>query len=357
MRIAVFHTATILSSWTVLTIPDELRGMGHEVFDGSIPVDGNGAVLNTLTPQQFEGYRAAMPSLAQLDSCDLVLVYGPEYVGRWLNSLYGLEGWRNLRCGLKAACYLETSREAGRDFQYELYRDGYDVHFYPARGDVERLGGLPSPPCVDTRMFCPQYPERLVSGGPLNEKNYAAGFVGSIYPKRAAFLSRLLPLLEGVEFRAGSVVARDLGGELPELWTQLLVKNIRQMGIHVALPSNNAHMTVSRPFETLACGTFLLTYRTPDDFFIDGEHCRFYDPDRPEELARLIRYYSAHREEREAIARAGCVYVRGRFSRENVLAGLLETCRQHSEMRARRLTEGGRGTPSGLCPEATGLIA
>jgi len=329
MRIAVFHTATILSSWTVLTAADEFRRMGHEVFEGSIPVDANGAVLNTLTQEQFEYYRAAMPTPAQLDGCDLVLVFGPEYVGNWLNSLYGEQGWRNLRCGVKAACYLETSREAGRDFRYERYRDGYDLHFYPARSDVERFGGIQSQPCIDTRMFSPDHPAALDSGGALNEKKYEAGFVGSIYPKRAEFLTRLLPLLNGLDFRAGYVVARDLSGELPRLWTELLVNNIRQLRIHVGLPSNNVHMTVSRPFETLACGTFLLTYRTSDSFFADGEHCRFYDPDRPEELAGLIRYYSTHAEEREEIARSGCRYVRRMFSREKRLAELLERCQQY----------------------------
>jgi len=329
MRIAVFHTATILSSWTLLTAAEEFRRLGHEVFEGSIPVDVNGAVLNRLTQQQFEGYRAGMPTLAQLNSCDLVLVYGPEYVGNWLGSLYGENGWRNLRCGVRAASYLETSQEAGRDFRYELYREWFDVHFYPARRDVERFRGLLSQPCVDTRVFCPQHPEALDRGGALNEKCYEAGFVGSIYPKRAAFLNQLLPLLEGVDFRAGYVIARDLGGELPVLWTELLVRNLRQLRIHVGLPSNNVHMTVSRPFETLASGTFMLTYRTSDDYFIDGEHCRFYDPDRPEELAALIRYYSTHPEEREEIARAGCLYVRRMFSREKKFAELLETCMRH----------------------------
>lgn len=329
MRIAFFHTSTILSSWAVLTLPDEFRRIGHHVFDAGIPVDAHGAVLNHLTQQQFEAYRAAMPTPEQLDSCDLVLVYGPEYVGNWLNSLYGEIRWRNLRCGVKAGCYLETSQEAGRDFRYELYRGWYDLHFYPARSDVERFGGLQAQPFVDTRMFCPQHPAALASGGALNDKQYEAGFVGSMYPKRAAFLTQLLPLLDGVDFRAGYVVARDLGGELPRLWTELLVRNIRQLRIHVALPSNNVRMTVSRPFETLACGTFLLTYRTADEFFIDGEHCRFYDPGRPDELAQLIRYYSAHPEEREEMARAGCLYVRSTFSREKLLADLLATCMQH----------------------------
>lgn len=329
MRLAVFHTATILSSWTVLTASDEFRRMGHEVLEGSIPVDANGAVLNNVSREQFAAVRAAMPTAEQLDACDLVLVFGPEYVGRWLNSLYGIDRWRRLRCGARTALYLETSQEAGRNFGYERYRDWYDLHFYPARGDVERFGGFLSPPCVDTRMFCPRNPAAPGSGGALNEKRYDAGFVGSIYPKRAAFLSQLLPLLDGVDFRTGYVVARDLSGELPALWTRLLVENIRQMGIHVALPSNNVHMTVSRPFETLACGTFLLTYRTQDNFFTDGEHCRFYDPERPEELAELIRYYVGHPEEREEIARAGCLNVRAAFSREKKLSELLETCLRH----------------------------
>jgi hypothetical protein len=31
-------------------------------------------------------------------------------------------------------------------------------------------------------------------------------------------------------------------------------------------------------------------------------HCRIYDPEKPQELADLIRYYIAHEDERESIA-------------------------------------------------------
>jgi len=187
---------------------------------------------------------------------------------------------------------------------------GSALHYFPDRADANRLGGRDIKGSVDVRMFRPcergTLPEHICDQACYSQrmaaKKYEAAFVGSLYPKRTEFLYKLLPLLPEVEFYANGVTVRDLGGECQREWAELLVKNIRQIKVHVALPSNNMTMMVSRPFETLACGTFLLNYDTPDNPFRDGVHCRIYDPEKPQELADLIRYYIAHEDERESIA-------------------------------------------------------
>jgi len=84
-------------------------------------------------------------------------------------------------------------------------------------------------------------------------------------------------------------------------------------------------MMVARPFETMACGTFLLTYRTEDNPFRDGVHCCLYDPAKPAELAEMIRHYATHEEEREQIARAGFEEVRKNYDVRERMAEILNS--------------------------------
>ncbi|MGB8011379.1 MAG: glycosyltransferase [Terriglobales bacterium] len=341
MRIAYFHTATVLSSWSVFSLADTLRSLGHEVLDGAIPTNANGAVLHQLGQAEYQRFRAAMPSLENLQACDLILVMGPEYVAVWLNTLYGKENWCNLKAR-RVAFYLESSHREDVQFRYDIFSDWYNVHFFPDRADAKRFGGHYIKAAVDTTMFKPC----VLEGQPshvcdqdcyarrMTEKKYDAAFVGSLYPKRIEFLTRLLPLIPEVEFRANGVTVRDLGGECQREWAELLSKNMRQIKVHVALPSNNMTMMVARPFETLACGTFLLTYNTPDNPFRDGVHCRIYDPAKPRELADMIRYYIAHEDEREAIARTGYEEVRKNHATRQYMIEVLQLATANSEKTA-----------------------
>ncbi len=332
MRVAYFHTGTILSSWSIYSMASTLRSMGHEVFEGTIPTNHHGAVLQNVGRTDYERILATMPTIEDLESCDVILVAGPEYVAIWLNTLYGKDKW----CKLKArrvGLYLESTKRQDAQFRYDIFADWYDMHYFPDLEDVARLGGQYLKGFIDIDMFKPC----TLEGQPghtcddachtrcLAEKKYKAAFVGSLYKKRMDFLFRLLPLIPDVDFRANGVTVRDLGGECHREWTELLVKNIRQIKVHVALPSNNMKMMVARPFETMACGTFLLTYNTEDNPFRDGVHCRVYDPEKPQELAELIQYYVAHEDEREAIARAGCEEVRKNFSIRDRLTEILNT--------------------------------
>jgi glycosyltransferase involved in cell wall biosynthesis len=329
MRIARFNTGTILSSWSYLAVAATLRSLGHEVIEGVVPTNDFGAVMYQLTPHQYRRAVAGMPTIEQLKSCDVILVSGPDFVSAWLQQLYGKEEW--LRLGAcKVAFYLESSGRLDYKTPYEACAEWYDVHFYPDPGDAERFGGHHLVPFVDIEMFKPC--DTHTSGDcdepcrarRAQQEIYDAAFLGSLYTKRVEFLKRLLPLIPEIELRAGGVAVRDLGGERHRDWARLLVSNLRQIKIHVGLPSVNSRMLVARPFETMACGTFLLTYKTDDDLLRDGEHCRIYDPDKPEELAEIIRYYLANEGEREAIAKAGLAETRRNYSSTQRMAEVLE---------------------------------
>jgi glycosyltransferase involved in cell wall biosynthesis len=153
-------------------------------------------------------------------------------------------------------------------------------------------------------MFCPGQ----------TDKRYDVAFVGSMYQKRVEYARNLLARLDGrIDFRCGSVTVRDLSGECQKLWAELLADNLRQIRVHLCLPSANSRMMVARPLETMACGTFCLTYRTPDHPFT-SEQCATYDPAAIDSLIDQLRYYLDHEEERERIAAAGCREVHAHWS-------------------------------------------
>ena len=234
--------------------------------------------------------------------------------------------------GTPGCLVLESTQRRDVQFRYDIFADWYDLHYFPDREDVARLGGQYLKGFIDLEMFKPCLFEgqsghscdEACYSRRMAEKKYQAAFVGSLYKKRMDFLAQLLPLMPDVDFHANGVTVRDLGGECQREWAELLAKNIRQIKVHVALPSNNLSMMVARPFETMACGTFLLTYHTEDNPFRDGVHCRIYDPAKPQELADLIRYYVAHEDEREAIARAGCEEVWRKYSIRERLTEILD---------------------------------
>jgi spore maturation protein CgeB len=121
----------------------------------------------------------------------------------------------------------------------------------------------------------------------------------------------------------GDVHCHDIEGECHELWTSLYVNNIRQLRIHIALPSNNP-MIVGRPFETLACGTFLLSCDKLPEPLVEGQHYRQYDPGGLKHTARIIEYYLAHEDEREKIAADGCKVVHEEYSARKFWADALD---------------------------------
>jgi glycosyltransferase involved in cell wall biosynthesis len=254
----------------------------------------------------------------------------------WLKTLYGTE-LQKLKAR-KAAFYLESSKREDAAINYSHLTKQYDVNFFPDPEDAKRFNAHHFTWYVDTGMFKPcrleGEPGHVCGAGcevrRHEEKKFSAAFVGSLYDKRLQFLKKLLPLIPEIDFQVNGVMVRDLSGERQQLAAELLADNLRRMKVHVALPSNNVTMMVPRPFETMACGTFLITYRTKDNPFKDGEHCRVYDPEKVDELAEMIRYYLSHDDERERIARTGCEEVRRKYSWKARIGDVLETINRKS---------------------------
>lgn len=303
MKLAIFHTNTIRGSWTSLVIPKLLEGLGHQVIDAPIPTDPLGRVVN-LTKSNFIRYKEQFPLFEELVGCDAILCFAIEYYLPWLKALYG-DSWFDL--GNRVAFYAESSDR----MNYEPFKPFSDQQFYPDAEDAKKYGGKISPPCVDTSMFYHRN----------EQKSYDVGFLGTLYPKRVEFLQALAPFLGGLTLTCGEVQVHDLSGERHFDWATLNARNISQMKIHLALPGNNMKMASARHFETLACGTFLLSFKVPE--LTAGKHYIVYDPEDPQECANLIRYYLEKEDERQHIATAGWAYVHSRYSTQTVLPNLI----------------------------------
>lgn len=302
MRLAYFHTDTMLSSWTNWAGPRILGAMGYEVLDAPIPTDRAGKVILAITPDEFAAYRARLPSIDALATCDVVIVMGIEYVRPWIEGLY--PEWASL-APHRMGFFLESAGHRDVRLPLEALAQQYDVIAFASAWDTAKFGGISiRHGCVDLSQFCP---------GPL-PKVYDAAFCGSLYPSRVSYLRKLQQHLDR-PFLAGDVCAHGIEGDCHETWVGLYVDAIRQMRIHVALPSANP-MPVSRPFETMACGTFLLESTVLPAPFEDGIHYRRYDPENLIQLAEFIEYYLGHDEIRETIAAAGCRVMHAQFSIE-----------------------------------------
>lgn len=122
-----------------------------------------------------------------------------------------------------------------------------------------------------------------------------AAIIGSPYPQRVDYVKTLKKAGANVEFIQG-------------VYREDFVKAINSLKIHLNLniygPGGDG-LLVARVWETIGCGTFLLTQRKDfiEDFFVDGVHLALFET--PQECAEKIKYYLSHDEEREEIARAG----------------------------------------------------
>jgi len=130
------------------------------------------------------------------------------------------------------------------------------------------------------------------------KKTVEVALIGSPYAERAAYIKKL---------KKDGVDVKFIGGKYKDDF----VRAINQLKIHLNLnvaKYGGDGLLVGRVWETIGCGTFLLTQRKDfiEDFFKDGEHLILFDT--PEECAEKIKYYLAHEKERERIAKAGYEY-------------------------------------------------
>jgi hypothetical protein len=119
--------------------------------------------------------------------------------------------------------------------------------------------------------------------------------IGTAYPQRVEYVKKLKKMGAEVEFING-------------VFREDFVAAINDLKIHLNLniygPGGDG-LLVARVWETIGCGTFLLTQRKDfiEDFFKDGKHLALFDSES--ECAEKIKYYLENEDEREKIAEAG----------------------------------------------------
>ncbi|TLG77629.1 glycosyltransferase [Methylocystis sp. B8] len=168
----------------------------------------------------------------------------------------------------------------------------------------------------------------LAAPCPACDCRYDVSFVGSIYGARATWISALRA--SGVKvscFGHGTergVVSAD---EIPEIYrTSRISLNFSGSGQRNAR-GTGAHQIKARTFEVPGAGGFLLTEEAPElerYFGVDREIVTFASP---EDLVIKTRYFLAHPELRDSIARAGHYRVRAAHTYEQRLAEILDRLR------------------------------
>lgn len=180
----------------------------------------------------------------------------------------------------------------------ELINQLADLTFTPAFQD-RKFGMEWLPFGVDTRIFKPDWNVR---------KEFDAAFIGLMYPKRTQFMQELTPYLRGLEIRHCNIQVMDLGGLRIRDTATLYADNLRRIKVFVNLPTLS-QLAVTKVYEVLACGTFLITPAIAEDRNFENLQAHFYLPDRPNQLAESIRFCLEHEEERNEAARLCCEQV------------------------------------------------
>jgi hypothetical protein len=274
MRLACFHPASVFCAWSVATgLADTFHRMGHETT--GFPIDVTKQAINP----------ALYPTYEQLRGFDGIVVSGPEHVRGHLLQLY--PAWRKLSVPKVAWLHETVEREDYGRMDIEAIREFADKTFCGGIQDVKYgLEWLPFG--VDTAVFKPDWKQA---------KQYDLAFIGLLYPKRAEFLKKLQPHLNGITFLLGNVQVLDLGGVRVRETAALYADNLRKIKVFLNLPSLT-EVAVTKVYEALACGAFLITPAIPEVRNFDGIHAHFYDRDRPADLVERVRYCLEHEEER-----------------------------------------------------------
>jgi glycosyltransferase involved in cell wall biosynthesis len=340
MKIAVFHSNDPTSGWNMgMGIIKTLRRMGHFVLEGPLPT------AREASKPMIEMVKAGAPKVDALKTCDAIIVSGPEHISPWIDLVYGKYDWKHVP--VPKACWLhESCNREDYTIDLDVLKWVGDEWFFPAIQDAEFHDQEPfvkgrshwMPFGVDTEMF---KPHGLVTmrGNSAEDarfevqqaKCFDIAFLGLMYPKRQLFL-RSLSNHNHPPIRCGMCSVSDLHGYHLEDSIRLLVSNTRQIKVFFNLPALS-QLLVSKIYETMACGTFLLTPMLPENRGAErnmeplksGVHLVYYSPTNIPYVAQLLREWVSddRDQERARIAQAGCEEVHKNHSLMRRLAELL----------------------------------
>jgi len=173
--------------------------------------------------------------------------------------------------------HVERAKVADYDFVFVAQKDSMDSY---AKAGCKRVSWLP--PAADPEIH------RRFNSHPI----YDVCFVGNLWPGRREFIEALQLSCKNLSWYVGRQHLHNMSA-IYGASNIVLNKSLR----------GDLNMRV---FESMACGRLLVTDRIHNGFdllFKDGQELITYTD--VEEAARLIQYYSAHREERETIASRG----------------------------------------------------
>ena len=364
MKIAVIFAGTQSAAWSVSDgLLSTLKRMGHKVAP---------------CPRGREGQPRL--SAEALNMADLIIVSGPEHV--FANDALTVlnseelteESWKREVKPPKLFLYHESATREDQNFQFHKLLSWADHHFFPAIQDAEmydqasfalgRSHWLPFG--VDTDVFrpskcvkcngigkvAPAPKEGQLASSVLALPNYVAkfgdpcttcggsgfaknvhripmGFIGMLYGKRKAFISQLRHHLSSVPLRVGqNVGVNDIDGVAWRDSALRLAQNYRECAMFLNFP-HLSKLLVTKIYEVMACGTFLLTPILPSeaernmDQFRSGTHLVYYSPTNVPFLNQTCGEFFEREEQREQIATAGMMEVHRRHRLDQRLEVML----------------------------------
>jgi hypothetical protein len=334
MKIAVLYPQDNIScSWNMGPgICNTLERMGFECVRVPMPT------IREPNRRQFDEAKRSCPPLSILKGCDGVITSGPEHIGPWVSEIYERYEWKALTDNLPTAAWLHESTER-EDYQIDF--DGIKWvakdFFFPGIQDAEKhdqdmfAAGHSHylPLGVDICMF--RHPSHL--GRTPKRGGYDVGFIGGLYPRRVAFL-QALSRHNHPPVRIANISVQDIDGYNAMDSTERYAEGIRSIRVFFNLPAMS-RMLVSKVFEVMACGGFLLTPQLPLEggvgknmlLFETGRHLVYYRASNLPFVAQLLRDWSSQEKdvERRAIAEEGFKEVIAKHTLEHRLTAMLTT--------------------------------
>jgi hypothetical protein len=270
--------------------------MGHDVVALPIQATSNAPGRGSCSVALDPVYRKTFPTKEQLQTFDGILISGPEHIRPEIMALY--PEWNEISVPKVSWMHETVEREDYGRLPIDVIRQFANVTFAPAAQD-EKYGLRWLPFGVDTEIFKPNWNQ---------EKIYDTAFIGLVYPKRTEFLEKLTPYLRGIKLLVGNIQIHDLGGVRVRETAALYADNLRQIKVFVNLPTLS-QLAVTKVYEALACGTFLITPAITEYRNFENLQAHFYDPSKPESLAESIRFCLEQEEQRIEATRVCCEQV------------------------------------------------
>lgn len=245
-----------------------------------------------------ECYQRGWPNTVRNFKPDVVLCCEDYDRSNWVPQFWGV---RALRVFWSMDSHLAFDRHLNASKQQKCQLVLTAVHGYDSAFTGKDRKGV---------FFPNAYPADLI--GPRDEVDaaYDVGFCGNV-GNRGAWIAEL---------------SRTVGMRLDiGVLGENMVRAINSYRIQ--FNRNISHDINCRTFETLGCGTMLLTNETPGihTLFIKDRHLVFYDD--MHDCVEKAKYYACHEEDRLTIAKAGYDHALANHSydaRAKTLVGLVE---------------------------------